>query len=46
MLVNKYEADQIVSFKLVNGDEIVAKLIEENKAIEIQKAKERAILNV
>ena len=26
MLVNKYEADQIVSFKLVNGDEIVAKL--------------------
>jgi|TARA_B110000977_G_C10793279_1_gene383321 hypothetical protein len=30
MLVNKYEADQIVSFKLVNGDEIVAKLIEEN----------------
>lgn len=31
MLVSKkYEKDQIVSFKLVNGDEVVAKIIEEN----------------
>jgi len=30
MLVsNKYEKDQVVSFKLVNGDEIVAKIVEE-----------------
>ena len=31
MLVSnsKYEKDQIVSFKLVNGDEIVAKIVEE-----------------
>lgn len=30
MLVSKYEENQIVSFKLVNGDEIVAKVVEEN----------------
>lgn len=31
MLVsNKYEKDQVVSFKLVNGDEIVAKVLEEH----------------
>ena len=30
MLVNKkYERDDIVSFKIVNGDEIVAKIVEE-----------------
>jgi len=30
MLVNKkYEQDDIVSFKIVNGDEIVAKVVEE-----------------
>jgi len=30
MLVNKgYDADSIVCFKLVNGDEIIAKIIEE-----------------
>jgi hypothetical protein len=30
MLVNKpYEENQIVSFKLVNGDEVVAKVVEE-----------------
>ena len=26
---NKYERDQIVSFKIVNGDEIIAKIVEE-----------------
>lgn len=31
MLVqNKFDKDDIVSFKLVNGDEIVAKVVEEN----------------
>lgn len=31
MLVSpKYERDEIVTFKLVNGDEIVAKVVEEN----------------
>lgn len=34
MLVNKpYEENQIVSFKLVNGDEIVAKLVEEQNEV-------------
>ena len=30
MLVNnKYEKDQVVSFKIMNGDELVAKIVEE-----------------
>lgn len=29
MLVSKYEKDAVVTFKLVNGDELVAKVIEE-----------------
>jgi hypothetical protein len=29
LVTNKYEKDDIVSFKIVNGDEIVAKIIEE-----------------
>lgn len=29
MLVSKYSKDDIVTFKLVNGDEIIAKVIEE-----------------
>ena len=29
LVTNKYEKDQVVSFKLVNGDEIVAKIVEE-----------------
>lgn len=29
MVTNKYEKDTIVSFKIVNGDEIVAKVVEE-----------------
>lgn len=29
VLVNKLEKDAIISFKLVNGDEIVAKIVEE-----------------
>ncbi len=29
LVTNKYEKDAIVSFKIVNGDEIVAKVIEE-----------------
>lgn len=33
MLTNKhYEKDTIVSFKLVNGDEVVAKVVEESDA--------------
>jgi hypothetical protein len=29
LVTNKYDKDQTVSFKLVNGDEIVAKIVEE-----------------
>jgi len=29
LVTNKYEKDQIVSFKIVNGDEIIAKIVEE-----------------
>jgi hypothetical protein len=29
LVTNKYEKDDIVSFKIVNGDEIVAKIVEE-----------------
>jgi len=29
LVTNKYEKDTIVSFKIVNGDEIVAKVVEE-----------------
>lgn len=29
LVTNKYERDQVISFKLVNGDEIVAKIVEE-----------------
>lgn len=29
LISNKYEKDQVVSFKLVNGDEIVAKVLED-----------------
>jgi hypothetical protein len=29
MLVSKYAKDDIVTFKLVNGDEIIAKIVEE-----------------
>lgn len=32
VLVNKYDKDTIVSFKIVNGDEIVAKVVEETDA--------------
>lgn len=32
MLVNnKYEKDQVVTFKIVNGDEIVARIVEESQ---------------
>jgi len=30
LVTNKYEKDDIVSFKLVNGDEIVAKVVDED----------------
>ena len=30
LVTNNYEKDDIVSFKIVNGDEIVAKIIEES----------------
>lgn len=30
LATKKYEKDTIVTFKLVNGDEVVAKLVEEN----------------
>lgn len=30
LVTNKYEKDTVVSFKLVNGDEIVAKVVEDN----------------
>lgn len=30
LATNGYEKDKIVSFKLVNGDEIIAKIIEDN----------------
>lgn len=30
LVTNKYDKDSIVSFKLVNGDEIVAKIVEES----------------
>ena len=29
MLVTKYDKDTLVSFKLVNGDEVIAKIVEE-----------------
>ena len=29
MVTNKYEKDQVVSFKIINGDELVAKIVEE-----------------
>jgi hypothetical protein len=29
LITNKYEKDQVISFKIVNGDEIVAKILEE-----------------
>lgn len=32
MLQSKYNKDQIVSFKLVNGDEVVAKIVEQTPA--------------
>jgi hypothetical protein len=28
---NKYEKDQVVTFKIVNGDEIVARIVEESQ---------------
>ena len=31
LVTNKYDKDAIVSFKIVNGDEIVAKVIEETE---------------
>ena len=30
LVTNKYEKDAIVTFKIVNGDEIVAKIVEES----------------
>ena len=30
LVTNKYEKDDIVSFKIVNGDEIIAKILEES----------------
>lgn len=32
LVTNKYDPDQVVSFKLVNGDEVVAKVVEETDA--------------
>ena len=32
LVTNKYDKDTIVSFKIVNGDEIVAKVVEETDA--------------
>ena len=29
LVTNKYEKDQIVSFKIMNGDELVARIVEE-----------------
>ena len=29
LVTNKYEKDQVVSFKIMNGDELVAKIVEE-----------------
>jgi hypothetical protein len=29
LVTNKYEKDQVVSFKIINGDELVAKIVEE-----------------
>jgi hypothetical protein len=31
LVTNKYEKDDIVTFKIVNGDELVAKIVEENE---------------
>ena len=31
LVTNKYEKDDIISFKIVNGDEIVAKIVEETE---------------
>lgn len=31
LVTNKYDKDTVVSFKLVNGDEIVAKVVEETE---------------
>ena len=30
LVTNKYDQDDIVTFKIVNGDEIVAKIVEES----------------
>ena len=30
LVTNKYDKDTIVSFKIVNGDEIIAKIVEED----------------
>ena len=32
MLVTKYDKDTLVSFKLVNGDEVIAKIVDETAA--------------
>lgn len=38
LVANKYDKDTVVSFKLVNGDEVVAKIVEEtNEGFTVSK---------